>query len=538
MSFGDVAAFASAGEAGKVAQHASSKAAQSLDVRRKGDRARSISHRIAADRPQLHWTGQGIIATAMSTNPIHVVGGGLAGSEAAWQAAEAGVPVVLHEMRPVRGTEAHKTESLAELVCSNSFRSDDAETNAVGLLHAEMRLAGSLIMASGDANQVPAGGALAVDRDGFSAAVTAQLEAHPLVTIVREEIAGMPPADWDLAIVATGPLTAPSLAEAIARETGADALAFFDAIAPIVHFDTIDMDVCWFQSRYDKVGPGGTGKDYINCPMDRAQYEAFVQALLEGEKTGFKEWEGTPYFDGCLPIEVMAERGAETLRHGPMKPMGLTNPHNPAVKAYAVVQLRQDNALGTLYNMVGFQTKLKHGEQVRIFRTIPGLENAEFARLGGLHRNTYINSPTLLDGSLQLKTRKGLRFAGQITGCEGYVESAAIGLLAGRFAAAERLGRPIPLPPATTAFGALLGHITGGHIVADEEPGKRSFQPMNINFGLFPPLEPGTNLKPDGFAGRFRGKDKALAKRRAVTSRALADCRAWLGLPEQAEAAE
>jgi methylenetetrahydrofolate--tRNA-(uracil-5-)-methyltransferase len=474
----------------------------------------------------------------MNTKPIHIVGGGLAGSEAAWQAAEAGVPVVLHEMRPVRGTEAHKTDSLAELVCSNSFRSDDAENNAVGLLHAEMRLAGSLIMSSGDANQVPAGGALAVDRDGFSAAVTARLEAHPLISIAREEVAGLPPADWDQAIIATGPLTAPSLAEAIAKETGADALAFFDAIAPIVHFDSIDMDVCWFQSRYDKVGPGGTGKDYINCPMDKAEYEAFVQALIDGQKTEFKEWEGTPYFDGCLPIEVMSERGPETLRHGPMKPIGLTNAHNPTVKAYAVVQLRQDNALGTLYNMVGFQTKLKHGEQVRIFRMIPGLENAEFARLGGLHRNTYINSPVLLDGSLQLKSRSGLRFAGQITGCEGYVESAAIGLLAGRFAAAERLGNPLALPPVTTAFGALLNHITGGHIVSDDEPGKRSFQPMNVNFGLFPPLEPGTQLKPEGFEGRFRGKDKAVAKRHAITSRAIADCRDWLGLPQRAEAAE
>ncbi len=474
----------------------------------------------------------------MNTKPIHIVGGGLAGSEAAWQAAEAGVPVILHEMRPVRGTDAHKTDGLAELVCSNSFRSDDAENNAVGLLHAEMRLANSLIMASGDANQVPAGGALAVDRDGFSAAVTAKLEAHPLISIAREEVAGLPPQDWDLAVIATGPLTAPSLAEAIATETGADALAFFDAIAPIIHFDTIDMDVCWFQSRYDKVGPGGTGKDYINCPMSREQYEAFVAALIAGQKTEFKEWEGTPYFDGCLPIEIMAERGPETLRHGPMKPIGLTNAHNPTVKPYAVVQLRQDNALGTLYNMVGFQTKLKHGEQVQVLRMIPGLENAEFARLGGLHRNTYINSPILLDGSLQLKSRKGLRFAGQITGCEGYVESAAIGLLAGRFAAAERLGRPISLPPVTTAFGALLNHITGGHIVSDDEPGKRSFQPMNVNFGLFPPLEPGTNLKPEGFEGRFRGKDKTIAKRRAVTSRALADCREWLGLPQRAEAAE
>ena len=474
----------------------------------------------------------------MSDRPIHVIGGGLAGSEAAWQIASAGVPVILHEMRGVRGTEAHKTDGLAELVCSNSFRSDDAETNAVGLLHAEMRLAGSLIMACGDAHQVPAGGALAVDRDGFSDAVTAKLAAHPLVTIVREEIAGLPPVEWDQAIIATGPLTAPSLAEAIRAETGADALAFFDAIAPIVHFDTIDMTKAWFQSRYDKVGPGGTGKDYVNCPMDKAQYEAFVQALQDGLKTEFKQWEGTPYFDGCLPIEVMAERGVETLRHGPMKPMGLTNAHNPTVKAYAVVQLRQDNALGTLYNMVGFQTKLKHGEQTRIFRMIPGLENAEFARLGGLHRNTYINSPTLLARDLQLKGRPGLRFAGQITGCEGYVESASIGLLAGRFAAAERLGRAPSLPPATTAFGALLSHITGGHLVSDDEPGKRSFQPMNINFGLFPPLAAGTKLKPDDFEGRFRGKDKTIAKKKAITARALTDCRAWLGMTSDLKAAE
>lgn len=469
----------------------------------------------------------------MDKNPIHVIGGGLAGSEAAWQAAEAGVPVVLHEMRPVRGTDAHKTDGLAELVCSNSFRSDDAQTNAVGLLHAEMRLAGSLIMSAGDAHQVPAGGALAVDRDGFSEAVTRKLEAHPLITIRREEVPGLPSAEWDQAIVATGPLTAPSLAQSIAEATGADALAFFDAIAPIVHFDTIDMDICWFQSRYDKVGAGGTGKDYINCPMDKEQYLAFVQALVDGQKTEFKQWEGTPYFDGCLPIEVMAERGVETLRYGPMKPMGLTNAHNPSVKAYAVVQLRQDNALGTLYNMVGFQTKLKHAEQVRIFRTIPGLEHAEFARLGGLHRNTYINSPTLLDASLQLKSRPGLRFAGQITGCEGYVESAAIGLLAGRFAAAERLGHAPSLPPLTTAFGALLNHITGGHIVSDDEPGKRSFQPMNVNFGLFPPVD-----APKIEGKRLRGKDKTVAKRHAVTSRALAACREWLGLPSQAEAAE
>jgi methylenetetrahydrofolate--tRNA-(uracil-5-)-methyltransferase len=463
-------------------------------------------------------------------SPIHVVGAGLAGSEAAWQIAQAGVPVVLHEMRPTRMTDAHKSGDCAELVCSNSFRSDDARTNAVGLLHAEMRLASSLIMAKGDAHQVPAGGALAVDRDGFAAAVTAALRSHPLITIVDEVVKGLPPQDWGQTIIATGPLTAPELAEAIRAETGADALAFYDAIAPIVHFDTIDMGKAWFQSRYDKVGPGGTGKDYINCPMDKEQYEAFLDAVLAGDKGGFKEWEGTPYFDGCLPIEVMAERGRETLRYGPMKPIGLTNPHNPTVKAHAIVQLRQDNALGTLYNMVGFQTKLKYAEQVRILRMIPGLENAEFARLGGLHRNTYLDSPRLLDAMLRLKSRPDIRFAGQITGCEGYIESAAIGLLAGRFAAAEVLGRPVVMPPMTTAFGALLGHITGGHLVSDDEPGKRSFQPMNINFGLFPPLEAGTKLKPDGHEGRFKGKDKALAKKHAMTGRALEHAADWLGL--------
>ncbi|MCR9122480.1 MAG: methylenetetrahydrofolate--tRNA-(uracil(54)-C(5))-methyltransferase (FADH(2)-oxidizing) TrmFO [Phyllobacteriaceae bacterium] len=475
----------------------------------------------------------------MTDTPIHIVGGGLAGSEAAWQAAEVGVPVVLHEMRGLRGTDAHKTDHLAELVCSNSFRSDDAELNAVGLLHAEMRLAGSLIMACGDAHQVPAGSALAVDRDGFAQAVTAKIDAHPLITVVREEITGLPPAEWDQAIIATGPLTAPALAEAIAAETGQDALAFFDAIAPIVHTDTIDMDVAWFQSRYDKVGPGGTGKDYINCPMDEAQYNGFIDALLAGDTTEFKQWEGTPYFDGCLPIEVMAARGRETLRHGPMKPMGLTNAHRPDVKPYAVVQLRQDNALGTLYNMVGFQTKLRYGAQGDVFRMIPGLEKAEFARLGGIHRNTYLNSPILLGHDLTLKSRPGLRFAGQITGCEGYVESAAIGLLAGRFAAAERLGRQPDLPPQTTAFGSLLGHITDGHLVSDDEPGKRSFQPMNINFGLFPPLEPGAIKKPEGWQGRFRGKDKAMAKKRAMTGRAISDAESWLGAGSvQVEAAE
>src|SRR5690606_36433838 len=346
-----------------------------------------------------------------TSSPVHIVGGGLAGSEAAWQIAQSGIPVILHEMRPVRGTDAHKTEKLAELVCSNSFRSDDAQSNAVGVLHAEMRMADSLIMACADAHQVPAGGALAVDREGFAQAVTDKLEAHPLVTIVREEVVGLPPEEWGTTIISTGPLTAPALAESISTHTDSDALAFFDAIAPIIHFDSINMDVCWFQSRYDKVGPGGTGKDYINCPLDKEQYEAFIAALIEGEKTDFKDWEGTPYFDGCLPIEIMAERGSETLRHGPMKPMGLTNAHNPTVKPYAVVQLRQDNALGTLYNMVGFQTKLKYGAQTNIFRMIPGLENAEFARLGGLHRNTYLNSPVLLDKMLRLKSRPSLRFA-------------------------------------------------------------------------------------------------------------------------------
>jgi len=467
-------------------------------------------------------------------DPIHVVGGGLAGSEAAWQIAQAGVPVVLHEMRPVRGTDAHKTGGLAELVCSNSFRSDDAETNAVGLLHQEMRRLGSLIMSKGDAHQVPAGGALAVDRDGFSDAVTAALEAHPLVTIVREEVAGLPPESWSSVIIATGPLTSPALAEAVRGLTGEKELAFFDAIAPIVYRETIDMDKAWFQSRYDKAGPGGTGADYINCPLTRDEYEAFIDALIAGEKTSFKEWEAnTPYFDGCLPIEVMAERGRETLRHGPMKPFGLTNPHKPGEKPYAVVQLRQDNALGTLFNMVGFQTKLKYGEQTRIFRMIPGLENAEFARLGGLHRNTYLNSPRLLDSTLRLKAMPRLRFAGQITGCEGYVESAAVGLMTGRFAAAERLGQAIvPLPP-TTALGALINHITGGHIETIDE-GPRSFQPMNVNFGLFPPLERVPKAE-DG--SRLRGSAKAIARKKALTDRARADLSGWLAATGQMPAA-
>jgi methylenetetrahydrofolate--tRNA-(uracil-5-)-methyltransferase len=355
-----------------------------------------------------------------------------------------------------------------------------------------------------------------------------------LIDIHREEVAGLPPADWDSVIIATGPLTSPALADGIQGITGHDALAFFDAIAPIIHRNSIDMNIAWFQSRYDKAGPGGSGADYINCPMDRAQYEAFVDALLTGDKVSFHDWEATPYFDGCLPIEVMAERGRETLRHGPMKPFGLTNPNDPQIKSYAVVQLRQDNRLGTLFNMVGFQTKLKHGEQLRIFRTIPGLERAEFARLGGLHRNTFLNSPKLLDNSLRLNAMPRLRFAGQITGCEGYVESAAIGLLAGRFAAAERLGQAVVPPPPTTAHGALLGHIIGGH-VETIDAGPRSFQPMNVNFGLFPPLAVSPSRAPDG--GRLRGPAKAAARKRALTTRALADLAAWLGAAEPRPAA-
>ncbi len=456
--------------------------------------------------------------------PIHIIGGGLAGSEAAWQSAQRGVPVILHEMRPQRGTEAHQTDQLAELVCSNSFRSDDSQSNAVGLLHDEMRRLGSLVMQAADANQVPAGGALAVDREGFAQAVTKSLENHPLITISREEVAGPPPDQWDQVIIATGPLTSPALADAILAVTNEKALAFFDAIAPIVHRDSINMDVAWFQSRYDKVGPGGNGADYINCPMNKEQYDAFVDALIAGDAVGFKEWEGTPYFDGCLPIEVMAERGRETLRHGPMKPVGLTNPRDPQVKSYAIVQLRQDNKLGTLYNLVGFQTKLKYGEQAQIFKMIPGLENAEFARLGGLHRNTYLNSPALLDPLLRLKAKSQWRFAGQITGCEGYVESASVGLLAGRFAAAERMGQTPAIPPVTTALGALLNHITGGHLETIEA-GPRSFQPMNINFGLFPPpTEPVKS--PDG--KRLKGPEKTKARKMQITERAKQDLTDWL----------
>jgi methylenetetrahydrofolate--tRNA-(uracil-5-)-methyltransferase len=465
-------------------------------------------------------------ANTSSSELVHIIGAGLAGSEAAWQVARSGIPVVVHEMRPGRMTEAHRTDGLAELVCSNSFRSDDAANNAVGLLHAEMRRLDSLIMRAADANQVPAGGALAVDRDGFSAAVTRALDDHPLIEIRRAEIEGLPPEHWHNVIVATGPLTSAPLAHAIRELTDESALAFFDAIAPIVHRDSIDMSVAWFQSRYDKVGPGGTGADYINCPLTKDQYEAFVDALMAGEKTDFKEWEtNTPYFDGCLPIEVMAERGQETLRHGPMKPVGLTNPRDPTVKAYAVVQLRQDNKLGTLYNMVGFQTKLKHGAQQRIFRTIPGLEKAEFARLGGLHRNTFLNSPKLLDAQLRLRAQPRLRFAGQMTGCEGYVESASIGLIAGLYAAADARSTSLTPPPATTAIGSLLGHITGGHIETIE-PGGRSFQPMNVNFGLFPPLASPPTRKPDGT--RLRGNEKTVARKQAISARALADLDRWI----------
>ncbi|HLZ83812.1 MAG TPA: methylenetetrahydrofolate--tRNA-(uracil(54)-C(5))-methyltransferase (FADH(2)-oxidizing) TrmFO [Caulobacteraceae bacterium] len=455
----------------------------------------------------------------MSSDPIHIVGGGLAGCEAAWQAAQAGARVVLHEMRPVRGTDAHRTDRLAELVCSNSFRSDDADYNAVGLLHAEMRRLGSLIMGCADAFQTPAGGALGVDREGFADAVTRRIEGHAGIRVQRGEV-GAIPGDWRQVVVATGPLTSPALAQTILGLTGEDTLSFFDAIAPIVHADSIDMAVAWKQSRYDKAGPGGDAAAYVNCPLDRTQYEAFIDALLAGPKSEFKDWENVPYFDGCLPLEVMAERGRDTPRHGPMKPVGLTNPHRPGEKPYAVVQLRQDNALGTLWNMVGFQTKLKHGAQTEVFRTIPGLERAVFARLGGLHRNTFINSPRVLDARLRLKADQRLRFAGQITGVEGYVESAAIGLIAGRMAAAEAAGRAFDPPPATTALGALIGHITGGHLDA----GSRSFQPMNINFGLLPPMD-APRRSPDGL--RYGPGERGRAKKKAMSQRALADLDAW-----------
>ena len=455
----------------------------------------------------------------IKTSPVHIIGGGLAGSEAAWQCANMGVPVILHEMRPVQKTDAHETDYLAELVCSNSFRSDDKDYNAVGVLHEEMRLCDSLIMREGDKAAVPAGGALAVDRNIFSKGVTESLENHPLITIEREEINGLPPEEWDSVIIATGPLTSAPLAKAIQELGGEDQLAFFDAIAPIIHKDSINFDTAWFQSRYDKEGPAGTGSDYINCPMNEEQYHTFITALLDSEKTEFKEWEkNTPYFEGCMPIEVMASRGVETLRFGPMKPVGLTNPHAPegeSGRCHAVVQLRQDNALGTLYNMVGFQTKMKYGNQIEVFRLIPGLEQAEFARLGGIHRNTFINSPKLLDETLRMKAQNRLRFAGQITGCEGYVESASVGLMTGRFAAAEKLGIGVRVPTSTTAMGSLLSHITGGG-------NAETFQPMNINFGLFPPYE----LNESERKG-LKGKERGRAKKKAMAQRAIRDIQDW-----------
>ncbi|GLQ34275.1 methylenetetrahydrofolate--tRNA-(uracil-5-)-methyltransferase TrmFO [Amylibacter marinus] len=445
------------------------------------------------------------------TKPIHIIGGGMAGSEAAWQIATAGLPVILHEMRPNVETFAHQTQDFAELVCSNSFRSDDHEANAVGLLHWEMRAANSLIMEMGDEHALPAGSALAVDRDAFSAGVSKRILAHENITIERGEISEIPSDDWGQTIIATGPLTSQSLANSILENTDQASLAFFDAIAPIIHADSIDMSKAWMQSRYDKGDTEEERTAYLNCPMDEQQYNDFIDALLAAEKTEFKDWEkDTPYFDGCLPIEVMAERGRETLRWGPMKPVGLTNPHQPGIKAHAVVQLRRDNALGTLFNIVGFQTKMKYGEQTRVLRTIPGLEEAEFARLGGIHRNTFINSPLLLDDQMRLKSRPNIRFAGQITGVEGYVESAAMGLLAGRLAVAQAQGRDIETPRNTTAMGALITHITGG---ADA----KTFQPMNVNFGLFPPVE---NIK----GGRRNRKERY----KAYTDRAKADWSDWL----------
>ncbi|MEC8109114.1 MAG: methylenetetrahydrofolate--tRNA-(uracil(54)-C(5))-methyltransferase (FADH(2)-oxidizing) TrmFO [Pseudomonadota bacterium] len=442
-------------------------------------------------------------------SPIHVIGGGLAGCEAAFQIASKNIPVILHEMRPQRMTDAHQTHGLAELVCSNSFRSDDSTANAIGVLHEEMRQLGSLIISAADQEKVPAGGALAVDRERFSAFVDSVIATHPMIRVEREEVTDIPD-DWDQVIIATGPLTSPALADKIRAWGGEADLAFFDAIAPIIYFDSINTDIVWFQSRYDKSTDGGDGKDYINCPLNKFQYDSFIEALLTGEKMLYREWEeNTPYFDGCMPVEVMASRGHDTLRWGPMKPVGLTNAHDQS-RPHAVIQLRQDNALGTLYNMVGFQTKLKYSEQIRIFRTIPGLEQAEFARLGGLHRNTFINAPRLLDETLRFKSRPNLRFAGQITGVEGYVESAAIGLLAGWMAAHDRLKLTWTPPPADTAHGALLTHITGG-AMAD------SFQPMNVNFGLFP------TLPTDERGRRPRGRDR----KAAYAKRALASIQQW-----------
>ena len=503
---------------------------------------------------------------------IHIIGAGLAGSEAAWQAANMGASVILHEMRPIKKTNVHQTENFAELVCSNSFRSDDYQNNAVGLLHEEMRRLNSIIMQAADKNALPAGGALAVDREGFSGFVSDAIKNHDNITIELGEISKIPD-DWENIIIATGPLTSDNLAKFIANKTSADALSFFDAIAPIIHADSINYDIVWAQSRYDKKGAHGTGADYLNCPLNEQQYNDFVDALLSGEKTEFKDWEkadlclspssnSSPsptansahsakaepqYFDGCLPIEVMAERGRETLRFGPLKPIGLTNPNNPNEKPYAIVQLRQDNRLGTLWNMVGFQTKLKHSAQVEIFRQIPGLENAKFARLGGLHRNTFINSPKLLNEQLQLKSDNRIRFAGQISGVEGYVESAAMGLVAGRLAASEIMGKNIAPPPKTTAHGSLVNHITGGHILddngggvpvsctgqapveseandGDEHKKIKSFQPMNINFGLMPDIEV---KKPEGVK-RWRKADRKKVKKQAISTRALNDITDWL----------
>jgi methylenetetrahydrofolate--tRNA-(uracil-5-)-methyltransferase len=441
------------------------------------------------------------------SEPLHIIGGGMAGSEAAWAAANAGIPVVLHEMRPKTGTFAHRTGDFAEMVCSNSFRSDDHEQNAVGLIHWEMRAAGSLVMEMALKHRLPAGGALAVDRDPFAAAVTERLRAHPLIFVENQEVTSLPTSGhW---VIATGPLTSPALAQSIKSATGAEALAFFDAIAPIVYADSIDMDIAWLQSRYDKGETEDEQKAYINCPMTREDYEAFIDALLTADKTEFKEGETAGYFDGCLPIEVMAERGRETLRHGPMKPVGLTNAHRPDVKPYAVVQLRRDNKLGTLYNIVGFQTKMKYGAQTSVLKMIPGLQDASFARLGGIHRNTFINSPTQLDDQMRLKSHPHIRFAGQITGVEGYVESAAMGLLAGRMAAAEIKGQACPPPPPETAMGALITHITGGAEA-------KTFQPMNVNFGLFPPI--------DAKGGR-KGRT---VRYKAYTDRAKQAFQAWL----------
>ncbi len=447
--------------------------------------------------------------SSLMTNPIHIIGGGLAGCEAAWQVVSRGIPVILHEMRPTQSTAAHKTDGLAELVCSNSLRSDDSDYNAVGLMHEELRRCNSLILKIADENAVPAGGALAVDRDGFSQQISQTLEDHPLVTIERGEVDGLPPKEWDNVIIATGPLTSEALSKAIMELTGEESLSFFDALAPIVHKDSIDMSKAWYQSRYDK----GDGTDYINCALSQEQYSAFIQELIDAEKMAFHDWEkDTPYFEGCLPIEVMAERGEKTLAFGPLKPVGLTNPNNPDQRNAAVVQLRQDNKLGTLWNIVGFQTKMKHAEQVRVFRKIPGLEKAEFARLGGIHRNTFLNSPKLLDSELRLKADPRLRFAGQITGCEGYVESTAVGWIAGRFAAAEHLGEKASIPPTTTALGAIHSHITADAL-------EETYQPINVNFGLFPPLE----LRNEK-GRKIKGRERKLAQ----TQRAKEALTQWL----------